>query len=62
MNENDLNNLYSLLDALIKCAPCNGGACVGYQNCEFGENGCYGESCAIQDVISASEIYANCNN
>ena len=27
--------------------------CVGHQNCEYGENDCYGESCTIEDVISS---------
>lgn len=53
MSENEINKLSDLLDTLIKAAPCKGGPCVGYQNCEFGENGCYGESCAIEDVQSA---------
>lgn len=53
MNEKDLRRLDELLDLLIKVAPCNGGACVGHMNCEFGENGCYGESCAIEDVQRA---------
>lgn len=50
MEQKELQRLDDVLDKLIKMAPCKGGACVGYQNCEFGENGCYGESCAIEDV------------
>lgn len=57
MTNSDLNKLRSLLFELMKCAPCKGGICVGYQNCEFGENGCYGESCAIEDVIAEIPYY-----
>ena len=47
--------LYNLLDDLMMSdAPCKGCGCVGHQNCNFGENGCYGDSCAIKDV--ADEI------
>lgn len=53
MNEKDINKLSELLDSLMQVAPCKGGPCIGYQNCEFGENGCYGGSCAIEDVQSA---------
>lgn len=57
MSQDDLNKLYFLLDELKKCLPCKGGGCVGYQRCEFGENGCYGESCAIEDVTNAISYY-----
>lgn len=53
MNQKKLNKLSDLLDELLNAAPCHGGACVGYMNCEFGENGNYGSSCAIEDVQSA---------
>jgi len=53
MFEKDLEELNRLLDLLIHAAPCKGGACIGHLNCEFGENGCYGESCAIEDVQNA---------
>ncbi len=53
MNSEDLKKLDSLLDLLIKAAPCKGKICIGNQNCEFGENGCYGDSCAIEDVRNA---------
>lgn len=53
MSERDLNELDRLLGALLEAAPCKGGSCVGCMNCEFGENGCYGESCAIEDVQAA---------
>lgn len=53
MSNEELDTLYNLLDGLMKVAPCKGGACVGHQNCEFGENGCYGSSCAIEDVQRA---------
>lgn len=50
MNQKDFQQLDHLLDELMKAAPCRGGPCIGYQNCEFGENGCYGESCIIEKV------------
>lgn len=53
MSNEDLTKLSNLLDSLLEIAPCKGGACIGHQNCEFGENGCYGESCAIVDVQNA---------
>lgn len=53
MSNEKLDKLSSLLDELLQIAPCNGGPCVGYMNCEFGENGCYGSSCAIEDVQNA---------
>lgn len=53
MSEKDLSQLDQLLCALLRAAPCKGGACLGHMNCEFGGNGCYGESCAIEDVQSA---------
>lgn len=53
MEKKELDKLSDMLDDLMKIAPCKGCACVGHQNCEFGENGCYGESCAIEDVRSA---------
>ena len=57
MSRDDLNNLCLLLDELKKCLPCKGGLCMGHQHCEFGENGCYGESCAIEDVTNAISYY-----
>lgn len=53
MDDKELDELDNMLALLLKMAPCKGGACVGHQNCEFGENGCYGESCAIEDVQNA---------
>lgn len=46
------------LDKLINEAPCKGGACVGYQNCEYGVNGCYGSACAIE-IVQAGICYYN---
>lgn len=53
MSDKDLEMLTKLLDDLIKEAPCKGGACVGHMLCAFGENECYGERCAIEDVKDA---------
>lgn len=51
MSKEDFDTLLELLDNLMGLAPCGGtGACIGHMNCNFGENGCYGESCAIEDV------------
>lgn len=51
MTKEELLELDNLLDKLIKeCTPCKCGPCKGYLNCGFGEDGCYGESCAIKDV------------
>lgn len=55
MDKNRLEELKNLLSELMKSAPCKGGVCVGHMNCNFGENGCYGESCAIEDVQNAIE-------
>lgn len=52
-----IDEICHLLEGLKKYTPCHGGLCVGYQNCEFGENGCYGESCAIDDVMAAIPCY-----
>lgn len=63
MTNKDLDALYKLLDKLMQVAPCKGGACRGYQNCEFIQNGCYGESCAIEDVQNALySVVKNCEN
>lgn len=51
MTKSEHIKLCNLLDKLMQCAPCHGGQCLGHQNCVFGENGCYGESCAIEDVL-----------
>lgn len=66
MVKEQFEELLSLLQELMELAPCGGtGPCVGHMNCEFGENGCYGESCAIEDVkngieaIMASKNYFN---
>lgn len=55
----DINVIYKILEGLKQYAPCLGGICVGYQNCEFGENGCYGESCAIDDIMTAIPSYVS---
>ena len=31
-------------------APCHNGSCVGYMNCNYGVNGCYGGECTIEIV------------
>ena len=53
MDTKDFDTINRLLDEVMKLAPCKGRGCVGHMNCEFGENGCYGESCAIEDVQKA---------
>lgn len=50
MEKQKVDLLYSLLSELQGHAPCNGKSCVGYQNCEYGINGCYGGECAIEVV------------
>ena len=42
MNQKDFQQLDHLLDELMKEEPCRGGPCIRYQNCEFGDTGCYG--------------------
>lgn len=56
MNKTDYNMLKSLLHKLMEVAPCHNGVCLGYQNCEFGENNCYGSNCAIEDVLYGMDI------
>ena len=55
MNKDELTALRELLFKLQRLQPCYSRGmytgCVGYQNCNFGENGCYGGSCAIEDVL-----------
>lgn len=50
MTESDYDQLFRQLCKLQTEAPCHNGRCVGYQNCEYGINGCYGEECAIEIV------------
>ena len=58
MTENDYDQLFRQLCNLKKEAPCHNGYCVGYQNCEYGINGCYGEECAIDAVrLEAERMY-----
>lgn len=52
------DKLYTALDYLTQEAPCEGGSCVGYQNCEYGVNGCYGSQCAIEIVQEAMRYYS----
>lgn len=62
MDNKKLEEIKNLLSELMQDAPCKGGACVGHMNCEFGENGCYGESCAIEDVQEAIDCMIFSNN
>lgn len=64
MDNKKLLEINNLLNELINAAPCGGGPCIGHMNCEFGENGCYGESCAIEDVQEAIALmmYKNSRN
>lgn len=63
MTKNNYEKLQKLMhEFYIDYCPChdaegNYTGCVGYQNCEFGEDGCYGESCAIEDCMSAISYY-----
>lgn len=50
MTKTEYDQLYRLLCQLHTEAPCHNKFCVGYMNCEYGVNGCYGEECAI-DVV-----------
>lgn len=50
--------LYIELDKLMNEAPCKGGPCVGYQNCEYGVDGCYGSACAIE-IVQGGICYYN---
>lgn len=59
MTKDDYNKFYIQLDNLINQAPCKGGPCIGYQNCEYGVNGCYGEECAIETVQKGIIYYKN---
>jgi len=49
--------LYEQLDNLLQEAPCHGKACIGYQSCEYGIDGCYGSVCAIEEVIKGTVYY-----
>lgn len=63
MTKANYTRLQNLLTEFKKeYCPCykgNNYTCVGYQNCEFGENGCYGESCSLEDATSAMYYYYN---
>ncbi|MBQ6497088.1 MAG: hypothetical protein IJS58_05610 [Bacilli bacterium] len=64
MTKNNYSKLRNLLIEFQKeYCPCykdgNFIGCSGYQNCEFGENGCYGESCSLEDAGSAMYYYYN---
>lgn len=48
--------LYEQLNNLMQEAPCHGKACVGYQSCEYGVNGCYGSDCAIS-IVQEGMLY-----
>lgn len=52
MTEKDYDQLFRQLSHLQIEAPCHNGACVGYQQCEYGIDGCYGSACAI-DIVRA---------
>lgn len=55
MTESDYDQLFKQLSNLLLEAPCHNGACVGYQNCEYSINGCYGDKCAIDIVRREAE-------
>lgn len=56
MTKNEYYQLYKLLNKLQTEAPCHNGVCVGYMNCEYGVNGCYGEECAIEVVQKVADM------
>ena len=45
------NSLFGELCNLMEEAPCQGKACIGYQSCVYGISGCYGSTCAIEEVL-----------
>lgn len=47
----DYDSLREELYDLMQDAPCHGKGCIGYQKCVFGIDGCYGSSCAIEEVL-----------
>ena len=55
MTKNDYDQLLRQLYNLELESPCQNGACVGCQNCEYSINGCYGDECAI-DVIRREAV------
>lgn len=58
MTEKDYDQLFRQLSHLQIEAPCHNGACVGYQQCEYGIDGCYGSVCAIDIVrVEAQDRY-----
>lgn len=56
MTEQDYDHLFRQLCNLKTEAPCHNGACVGYQQCEYG---CYGGECAIDVVRAEAELRYN---
>lgn len=56
MTKGEYDQLYRLLCKLQTEAPCHNRACVGYQNCEYGVNGCYGEECVIEIVQEVADM------
>lgn len=55
MTEKDYDQLFRQLCNLMIEAPCHNRGCVGFQQCEYGINGCYGEECAIEVVQNVAE-------
>ena len=57
MTEQDYDQLFRLLNKLQAEAPCHNRTCVGYMNCDYDVNGCYGEECAIDVVMNEVSQY-----
>ena len=51
MTENGYDELFRQLCNLQIEAPCHNGTCIGYMDCNYGINGCYGEECAINVLL-----------
>lgn len=57
MTKQDCDQILHLLDKLLTEAPCHNQACVGHMNCNYGVNGCYGEECAIDVIMTEVSQY-----
>ena len=57
MTKQDYDQIMRLLSKLRTEAPCHNRVCVGHMNCDYGINGCYGEGCAIDIIMTEVSQY-----
>lgn len=57
MTKQDCDQILRLMSKLRTEAPCYNKRCVGHINCDYGINGCYGEDCAIDVIVTEVSQY-----